>query len=50
VAAGEGFYLNPADGEHNLRIAFSFAAPEDIEAGIKLLGQVIERLKLTERA
>jgi 2-aminoadipate transaminase len=50
VAAGEGFYLNPADGQHNLRIAFSFAAPEDIEAGIKILGQVIERLKLTERA
>ncbi len=44
LAGGEGFFLNPRDGEHNLRIAFSFAAPADIEAGIRLLGGVIERL------
>jgi 2-aminoadipate transaminase len=50
LAAGEGFYLNPADGAHNLRIAFSFAPPDDIEAGIKILGQVIEKLKTVERA
>src|SRR5439155_6226866 len=50
VAAGEGFFLNPADGEHNLRIAYSFAAPADIEVGIRILGQVIEKLKTAEHA
>ena len=35
VSAGEGFFVNPGDGEHNLRLAFSCARPEDIEAGIR---------------
>ncbi len=42
VSAGEGFFVNPADGEHKLRLAFSCAAPDDIDAGIRILAQVIE--------
>ena len=42
VSAGEGFFVNPADGEHNLRLAFSCAAPGEIEAGIRILAGVIE--------
>ncbi|HVO44166.1 MAG TPA: PLP-dependent aminotransferase family protein, partial [Aggregatilineales bacterium] len=45
LAAGEGFFLDPGDGVHNLRVAFSFAAPADIEKAVKILGQVIEELK-----
>jgi 2-aminoadipate transaminase len=46
ISAGEGFFVNPADGEHNLRIAFSCAKPEDIEAGVRILAQVIEKARV----
>ncbi|HWZ17619.1 MAG TPA: PLP-dependent aminotransferase family protein [Ktedonobacteraceae bacterium] len=46
VSAGEGFFVNPGDGEHNLRIAFSCAKPEDIGAGIRILAQVIEKARV----
>ena len=45
VSAGEGFFVNPGDGEHNLRLAYSCAKPEDIEAGIRILAQVIEKAR-----
>jgi 2-aminoadipate transaminase len=45
VSAGDGFFVNPDDGEHKLRIAFSCARPEDIEVGIRILAQVIERAR-----
>ena len=45
VSAGEGFFVNPGDGKHNLRITYSCAKPEDIEAGIRILAQVIERAR-----
>lgn len=41
VAAGNGFFVKPADGEHNLRLAFSCATLEDIDAGIRILAQLI---------
>jgi 2-aminoadipate transaminase len=44
VSAGEGFFVNPVDGEHNLRLAFSCATPGDIDAGIKILAQVIDKV------
>src|SRR6266704_1488830 len=46
VSAGEGFFVNPGDGEHNLRITYSCAKPEDIEAGIRILAQVVERARV----
>src|SRR5215467_10463087 len=42
VSVGEGFFVDPADGEHNLRLAFSSAMPGDIETGIRILAQVID--------
>jgi 2-aminoadipate transaminase len=42
VSAGEGFFVDPGDGEHNLRLAYSCAKTEEIEAGIRILAQVIE--------
>jgi 2-aminoadipate transaminase len=44
LAAGEGFFVNPSDGKHNLRLAYSFTAPNDIDTGIRILAQVIQRL------
>ena len=46
VSAGEGFFVNPGDGEHNLRLAYSCAKPVDIEAGIRILAQVIEKARV----
>jgi 2-aminoadipate transaminase len=44
LAAGEGFFVNPVDGEHNLRLAYSCAVPSEIDTGIRIVAQVIERL------
>lgn len=44
LAAGEGFFVHPAQGQHNLRLAFSYAKPDDIEAAIRILAQVIAAL------
>ncbi len=44
-ALGEGFFIDPADGHHNLRIAFSFAALPDLEHGIGILAEVIEAVR-----
>jgi 2-aminoadipate transaminase len=46
VPVGEGFFVNPGEGEHNLRLAYSCANTEDIEVGIRILGQVIERARV----
>ena len=41
IASGEGFFVEPSDGIHNLRIAFSFPPLSDLETGIGILGRVI---------
>ena len=46
VSVGEGFFVNPAEGKHNLRLAYSCARPEEIEAGIRILAQVIEKARV----
>ena len=48
AAAGEGFFVNPSDGAHNLRLAYSCATPNDIDAGISILAQVIHRSRVVE--
>lgn len=45
VASGTGFFVNPPDGEHHIRIAFSYAPLDEIDRGIQLLAQTIESLK-----
>jgi len=45
LATGENFFLNSADGEHNLRLAYSCAAHNDIDTAIRMLAQVIEELQ-----
>ena len=44
VAAGEGYFINPADGAHHLRLTYSFAPPADIERAVGILGEVIAEL------
>lgn len=46
VAAGEGFFVTPTEGEHNLRLAFSCAAPAEIEMGVRILAEVINRSRI----
>ena len=41
LVAGEGFFVNPSDGQHNLRLAYSYTAPDEIDTGIRILAQVI---------
>lgn len=41
VAAGPGFFVHPPDGQHNLRIAYSYAAPPDLARGVQILARVI---------
>ena len=48
LAAGEGFFVHPSDGQHNLRLAYSCATPGDIKTGIRILAQVIQRARLVE--
>jgi 2-aminoadipate transaminase len=49
LAAGAGFFVNPADGDHHVRLAYSCATTEEIDSGIRLLGQVIHRARLGEQ-
>ena len=48
LAAGEGFFVHPAGGEHHVRLAYSRATPNDIDTGIRLLAQVIHRSRMAE--
>ena len=48
-ASGRGFFVNPADGAHHLRLSFSYVPLDDLQYGIKTLGQLIGRM-LAERA
>jgi 2-aminoadipate transaminase len=41
VAAGEGYFINREDGARNLRLTYSFAPPEQLEAAVKVLAGVI---------
>jgi 2-aminoadipate transaminase len=48
LATGENFFLNPSDGEHNLRLAYSCATHNDIDTAIRILAQVIASAKSIE--
>ncbi len=41
VAAGEGYFLDPVDGAHHLRLTYSFAPLNDIEQAVRILADVI---------
>jgi 2-aminoadipate transaminase len=45
LVAGEGFFVNPSEGQHNLRLAYSYTAPDEIDTGIRILAQVIHESK-----
>jgi len=44
LAAGDAFFLDPCDGQHHLRLAYSYAAPHDFETAIRILAQVVDGL------
>lgn len=41
VAAGDGFFINAADGKRFLRLCYTFAPAQDIETAVRILGDVI---------
>jgi 2-aminoadipate transaminase len=41
ITAGNGFFVNPADGSHHLRLTYSCASPVEIDRGIQILAQLI---------
>jgi 2-aminoadipate transaminase len=41
VAAGEGYFVNPDDGRHNLRLTYSFAPLSDLVTATRILGEVV---------
>jgi 2-aminoadipate transaminase len=43
IASGTGFFVNPSDGQHNLRLAYSYAAPDELSRGIQILARAIEQ-------
>ena len=43
-ASGKGFFVNPKDGRHHLRISFSFLPVAELQAGIEILGVLIARM------
>lgn len=46
IAEGSGFFVNPSDGQHNLRLAYSYAAPDELARGIQILARAIEQVKM----
>jgi 2-aminoadipate transaminase len=49
LVAGEGFFVNPSDGQHNLRLAYSYTAPDEIDTGIRILAQAIHETRMVEQ-
>jgi len=45
IAAGSGFFVNASDGQHNLRLAYSYAAPEELTRGVHILAQATRQAK-----
>ncbi len=43
-APGTGFFVDPADGLHHLRLSFSYVPHADLKGGIEVLGALIQRL------
>jgi 2-aminoadipate transaminase len=45
IAAGSGFFVTARDGLHNLRLAYSYAAPDELVRGVHILVQAIEQAR-----
>ncbi|HEX7736492.1 MAG TPA: PLP-dependent aminotransferase family protein [Ktedonobacteraceae bacterium] len=44
LTAGEGFFVEPAAGTHHLRLTYSCATPQEIEAGVSVLARILREL------
>ena len=40
-ANGKGFFVNPEDGRHRLRLSFSYVSRQDMARGIEVLGRLV---------
>ncbi|HVU14947.1 MAG TPA: PLP-dependent aminotransferase family protein [Phototrophicaceae bacterium] len=41
VSAGEGYFINPMDGAHHLRLTYSFAPPAEIDKAAQILAEIV---------
>lgn len=41
-ASGKGFFVQPEDGAHHLRLSFSYVPLDDLKSGIAILGRLIK--------
>ncbi|MCY4072781.1 MAG: PLP-dependent aminotransferase family protein [Chloroflexi bacterium] len=44
-ASGKGFFVDPEDGAHHIRLSFSYVPVDDLQTGISILGRVIKQLE-----
>ena len=44
-ASGSGFFVNPKDGAHHVRLSFSYVPIDDLQTGIAVLGRIIKQLE-----
>ncbi len=44
LSAGNGYFVDPRNGDHALRLTYSFAPLADLETGVKVIGDVIREL------
>ena len=43
-ASGKGFYVNPEQGAHRLRLSFSYVPLADLKVGIEVLADIVTRM------
>jgi DNA-binding transcriptional MocR family regulator len=43
-SAGPDFFVDPEDGNHNFRLAYSFTEADELEEGIRILAETVEEL------
>jgi DNA-binding transcriptional MocR family regulator len=43
ISPGNGFFVNPADGDRHIRIAFSCVPLDELNRAIQILGRVIQQ-------
>ena len=44
-ASGSGFFVDPKDGAHHVRLSFSYVPKEDLQTGIAVLGRLVKQLE-----
>lgn len=49
-ASGKGFFADPEEGAHHVRLSFSYVPLEDLKSGIAILGRIIKGARRSHRS